>query len=285
MKIGFPLLVVAILLSTTLVRADYNVTVGATYTYDTIASQWDLKIGANSGQGTGFSEDGKAYTVGTQILVEVTSESASSVGYDYTIGSDTYAGSASPLDMLGFVFLMFYPLLFAGGTFTWNQTLIEMGPGLMLWAFVEPESAGEFFYELSNETFVTSAFTDTEWTFSQIGGNFDNATAIAVFDWVLNAQYVVTADNTDFGGNFRVKIAYDKTTSVVKGFKLDMDYSGTVLGSVTDISMLIHYEQVGYDLGAFFFGAGGFIPGFEWFIAIPALALLGGIAIIIRKRK
>ncbi|NHK30830.1 MAG: hypothetical protein FK730_05725 [Asgard group archaeon] len=285
MKIGFPLLVVAMLLSTTLVRADFNVTVGATYTYDTIASQWDLKIGANAGQGTGFSEDGKAYTVGTQILVEVTSASPTSVGYDYTIGSDTYSGTATGLDMLGLVFLMFYPLLFAGGTFIWNQTEVEMGPEILLWAFLDKDVASEFFWELSNETYVTSAFTDTEWTFNTIGGNFDNASAVAVFDWVLNAQYVVTADNTDFGGNFRIKMAFDKATGVVKGFKMDMDYSGTVLGSVLDVSMLIHYEQVGYDLGAFFFGAGGFIPGFEWFIAIPALALLGGIAVIIRKRK
>ena len=39
-------------------------------------------------------------------------------------------------------------------------------------------------------------------------------------------------------------------------------------------------EQVGYNLPGV-----GFIPGFEWFMVIPVFALLGGIAVVLRKRK
>ncbi len=63
-----------------------------------------------------------------------------------------------------------------------------------------------------------------------------------------------------------------------------MDYSGTVGGTTRQITMNQKVEEVGYDIDGFAFG-GGFIPGFEWFIAIPALTILGAIAVIVRRRK
>jgi hypothetical protein len=285
LKIGIPLFIVVLLLGTIGVRADYNVTVGTIFTYDVVASTWTVADGSNSGTGTGFTFEGTQFAVGTQVEVEVLAESGSQVDYNETIGSVYDESSATPFgDALGMVLLMFFPILIGTGTMTWNQTEVELGPELLGIYFLEPEALGEIFFELSNESFISTQFSDPEWTFNQIGGHFDNTTTVAVFDWVLDMDYVNASLGTDFGGLFRYKIAYNTNTGQVKGYRLDMDYSGTVEGTNRQITMNQHVEEVGYDIGNFFYG-GGFIPGFEWFIALPALAILGSIAVIVRKRK
>ncbi|NPE07986.1 MAG: hypothetical protein GNW80_06875 [Asgard group archaeon] len=75
-----------------------------------------------------------------------------------------------------------------------------MGPGLMGIYFLEPDALSEIFAELSNETYVSTQFSDSEYTFNQIGGQFDNTTTIAVFDWVLDMDYVNATESTNFGG-------------------------------------------------------------------------------------
>jgi len=284
-KLGIPLFIVVMLLGTTGVRADYNVTVGTIYTYDVVASTWILSDGTNSGSGTGFTFEDSQFAVGTQVEVEVLAASGSGIDYNETVGSEFDESSASPLgDALGMVLLLFFPILMGSGVLTWNQTQVEMGPELMGIYFLEPDALSDIFYELSNETFVSSNFDDPEFTFNQIGGHFDNTTTIAVFDWVLDMEYVNATEGTDYGGTFRLKIAFDTNTGQVKGYRFDMDYGGTVGGTSRLISMNQHVEEVGYNLGNFFYG-GGFIPGFEWFIALPVLAILGSIAVIVRKRK
>ncbi|MHA1220977.1 MAG: choice-of-anchor S family protein [Candidatus Heimdallarchaeota archaeon] len=286
LKFSIPILAIAMLFSTTLVHADYAVTVGATFTYDVVESSQTIKSGSDVGGGDGFLFEDHAFAVGQQVVVEVTAETSTSVDYDATVGSVTDSSSSTGFgDALGVAFTLILPLLlplmFAG----WNQTAVDSGPGLFGIFFMDTAMC-EFFEDLTNETALNEDFTDSgELDFKQVAANFDNSTTIAIFDWAFDLQITNASTNTDFGGTYRWKLAFDKNTGVVKGTKYSVDYTGTVDGTLLNVVMDQTMEQVGYDMGAYFFGAGGFIPGFGWFIVIPALSLVAGIAVIIRKRK
>jgi len=286
LKFSLPILAIVMLLSTTIVQADYSVTVGATFTFEVIEASQTVNMGSNSGSGDGFLFEDHAFPVGQQILVEVTASSSSSVNYDVTVGTITDSTSSSGFgDIFFVVFTLVYPMLFTLGFSVWNQTAADSGPGLWGVYFIDT-IVSDAFASLSNQTALDESFVNSgEIQFNKVGGHFDNTTSIAVFDWAYDTQITNTTSNTDFGGTYRWKLAFDKNTGVVKGWKMAVDYSGTVSGEVTEITMSQTVEQVGYDIGNFYFGAGGFIPGFEWFIAVPALALLGGVAVIIKKRK
>ncbi|MGC9780753.1 MAG: hypothetical protein HZR80_16040 [Candidatus Heimdallarchaeota archaeon] len=267
------------------IKADYNVTAGTTYTFDVVASEWTLKQGTNTGAGTGFNFENTSYPAGTQFDLNVTSASTSSVSWNVTIGSEFDEGTNSGFDILGFVLLLFYPIMISGGFSTWDQDEIEKGPELFRLFFVDPVGYSDLLTELSNDTYVESMFTDPEWTFSQLQGEFVNSSSTAVFDWYLSGRYYSSADNTDFKGVYNMKFAFDKTTGAVKGFRMYIDYTGNVAGSIMEIDMVQHFEVEGYNLPAFLIFPSGFISGFELLIAIPTLAVIGTIAYIIKKRK
>ena len=65
LKTGLPILTIILVLSTTMVRAEYNVSVGQANGYVVSTSNWTIAIGDNSGGGTGFNLDGNNYTEGS----------------------------------------------------------------------------------------------------------------------------------------------------------------------------------------------------------------------------
>ncbi len=268
----------------TFVKAEFAVTTG-TVVYEVNESEWDFVVGPDSTNGTGFEFEDQNFAEGTQVSVTVNAETNVSVDYTVNVGSKSDTGSYSSFVFLGLALMLFYPLIITGGfSGTWNQTEADLGPALAEIFFIDPTEANIFFYELSNTTFVSSAFTDPEWAFDNIGGSFDNTTNIAVFEWALNAQYEVVASNTDFSGTYSFVFAYDQTTGEVMGYRLDLDYSGTTDGSLLDIYLLQEVEMQGYNLPAAGLFPSGFI-GIELYIAIPALTIIGLLGAVIKKRK
>jgi len=274
------------LFSTTLVHADYAVTVGSTFTFDVVESSHTINMGSDAGGGDGFLFENHAFAVGQQVVVEVMAETSSSVDYEATVGSVTDSATSTGFgDAFGVVFAMVLPMFITMVYSSWNQTAVDAGPGLYSFYFMDTLMS-EMFYEITNQTLLDEEFTDSgEFAYTQVAANFENSTSIAVFDWAYDIQITNSSTNTDFGGTYRWKLAFDKNIGVVKGWKIAIDYTGTIEGELVEIIMDQLVEQVGYDIGSFFFGAGGFIPGFGWFIVIPALSLVAGIAVIFRKRK
>lgn len=280
LKAIIPTIFIAVLLSSTLVRADYSVVVGNTFDYDVGASNWDVTLGTDTSTGTGFQFLGVNKPVGTTFDVEVTAVDALlGVDWDMTVGTDVDPGSNSPFDALGVLFMLILPVFFAEAIVgSWDQAEMDLGPELMTFFFVDPVAWSDFFYEISQEAFISS-ITDQDYEFVNVGGTFDNSTSVAVFTWHFDMTY--TSIGYDYSGTFVWMYAFDKNNGHMKGTYMDMDYTGTVASEALTYKLEQRVEEVGYNLPA----VGGFIPGFEWFIAIPALVLLGGIAIIIRKRK
>jgi len=280
LKIILPILIIGVLLGTSTVRGTYNVSVGNIFTYDVVKSNWDITFGTNSSSGSGFEFNDVKFPVGTQFTVEVTSVTpASGVSWDMTVGTETDSGSNSPLDILGIAFSLFLPLIFAGSiSGTWNQTEVDLGPSILTIFFVEPDTFSDFFYQLANETFVTESLSDTDYQFNNVYGAFDNSSTIAIFEWHFDITFTDTDAN--FGGTYTYKFAFDKNTGQVKGQYYNFNYAGTIEGN----NFVYKYTQLVEDENYNMPGV-GFIPGFEWFIALPVLAILGSIAVIVRKRK
>ena len=79
--------------------------------------------------------------------------------------------------------------------------------------------------------------------------------------------------------------AFDKTTGVEQGYRLELDYSGTNDGREYEIYLIQEVTLNGYDLPDFYFDKPGALPGFEWFISIFAFSTIVITSVIIRRRK
>ena len=73
------------------------------------------------------------------------------------------------------------------------------------------------------------------------------------------------------------------------GFRLAGDAVGTTNETAIDVLYDIHIERSGYNLPTYHFGGGapGWwpFPGFEFYIAIGALASLSILTIVIKKKR
>lgn len=278
-KIGIPILLVFVILAPTMTKAAYNVAVGNIFTYEGVKNNWDITVGTDTSSGTGFSIDETHYAEKTQFTVEVTAADSTSVNWDLVIGTDTISGFNFGLDGLYFVFVMFMPLFYSLPS-TWNQTYMDLGPELVPIFFIDPQIMSEFFFEMTNVTYISSVFSDPDWVIASIGGTFDNSSAIAVFDWHFDMTWTDAVSGHNYGGTFSYIYAFDKITGQMKGNYMNLDYTGQVDFTVQNVQLTQRFEEVGYNLPGV-----GFIPGFEWFMVIPAFALLAGLPIIIKRRK
>lgn len=280
LKILLPLLVVALLFGSTMTQA-YGVSIGNTFTYDVEASSWDVTVDTDTSSGTGFNFLDVNRPVGSQFTVEVTDVTpATSVDWEMTLGTDTDTGSSAPFDAIGIIFLMFFPMLIVESSImVWNQTEMDLGLEIMTFFFAEPTTFTGIFEQMVEENIVETYYTGTEFNFENVGGTFDQSSSTAVFEWHFDMTYVNGSDN--WAGDFTWQYAYDKTTGQMKGNNMDIDYSGTMGGIDIVYKLVQKVEEVGYDLP----NVAGILPGFEWFIVIPIVAILGGFTIIRRKRK
>ncbi len=289
LKTGLPILTIILVLSTTMVRAEYNVSVGQANDYVVSTSNWTIAIGDNSGGGTGFNLDGNNYTEGSSLNIEVTSASTTTVGYNLTVDGDEYKFTSSGLGNVFFILgTLFLPMMLpATISSTWDQAEMDMGP--ILWGdfFMDTSFANLFYKYANNQTYLDEVFEREDYTdgitFNKLAASFENDTDIAIFDYALDMDWINSTTDIDFGGKFSWKLAFDQTTGWVKGWRIFMDYGGTVDGTLIDILWNQLVQQSGYTLGDFAIGTGLF-PGFEWFLILPTLGLLA-IPVIIKKRK
>lgn len=290
-KTVLPIAIISILLCTTLVRGDFQVTAGSNYSFDVITSTWSIKFGPDSAEGTGYPIEDGTFQEGTDFNVEVDAvDPALSVDWTMSKGTKEETGSNTAFDYIGIILYCFYPLLIASGiSSSWNVTEVEMGPPVITMFFFDPaeDVSMEFFRGLANTSAMSTMLTESEYTnLERMEGHFDESGSVAVFDWVIEGQIADESVNTDLEGSELFQIAFDKSTGVLQGYHIKIDFTGSVEGSVTEMKLNQKVEVTGYDLPAFYYGAGGgLIPGFEWFIGIISLSVLAVPILIIRKRR
>ncbi len=263
-------------------HANFNVTVGEIFTYEVVTSQWSLVQDLDSGQGAGLKYGGNPFPIGTQFTIEVLTASYSSISWEIAIDGNTATNSNDAADIADMSDFLYLPFLFTSGFGPWDQGEVEMGPGFMLSVFfLEPTAFLDFFQALYDQASTSSFVPSTYWVYNVVDAYFDTSNTIAVFDWVYKAQYNDSGCNTYLSGAYYATIAFDKTTGVLKGYNLDLDYFGDVAGDTLQIDMQQNIEQVGYNIDDFYFTA----PGFGWLTVFPALLVVSYFGFLLRKRK
>ncbi|MHA1188281.1 MAG: choice-of-anchor S family protein [Candidatus Heimdallarchaeota archaeon] len=283
LNISILFLIFVMLTSTTLVKSDYMVTIGSDFIYDVVESSQTVTVGEDTGGGEGFQFEEEAFNVGEQIFVEVIDASTTQIDFNVTVGNASKIYHSSGIEDSGnFYYDLQGPLHYLNSLDKWVQAEVDAGPPLFCDYFINPSFSNGFLL-YTNETRARLTFSDTaEITFTKIAGNFDNSSTIAEFDWVLEFEMKNTTANTDFEGKYLWKYAYDKSTGVVQGWKVAMECSGTILGLTWEFIVDQTVEIEGYNIGEFYYTSKN---GFEWLIAIPALAVVVGVMAVKRKRK
>ncbi len=299
LKVIIPLALISLFLSTQLVTANFGVDIGDTFTFDCIAAERTITVGSNTGTGTGYTVDDHAFAAGTSVVVEVLEFDDSFLNttiYEIQAGSYVENGSSSTFGFqFGGLLMTVFPLLFSlvyVDPIEWNQTEAEEAPGMLLEPFVEPEAAtwtlfAEFAAEVQTGSSLISAsgmsglsiqaeYTDSVSEFffeSYLGGTFNDTLTNGTHTYLIN-----------YDVDHHFQFAFNKANGVLKGMHVEGSMEGTSNSTVIEFSYNMHTELAGYNLPNYQF-AGGFIPGFEWFLVIPALGLLVALPIIIRRRK
>lgn len=299
LKVIIPLALISLFLSTQLVTANFGVDIGDTFTYDCVAAERTMTLGSNTGTGTGYTVDGHAFAAGTSVVVEVLEFDDSFFNttiYEIQAGSYVENGSSSTFGFqLGGLLMTVFPMIFAFvfvEESDWNQTEAEEAPGILLEPFVEPEAATwTLFSDFAAEVQTgTSLLSDPAMTGLSIQAEYTDSVSEFFFESYLTGTYNDTLDNgthtylINYDVDHHFQFAFNKANGVMKGMHVEGTMEGTSNSTVIEFSYDMHTELAGYNLPNYQF-AGGFIPGFEWFLVIPALGLLVALPIIIRRRK
>ncbi|NHJ49094.1 MAG: hypothetical protein FK733_15005 [Asgard group archaeon] len=283
---------------TTFVKGDYAVTVGQIFTYKVEESEWKVKEGSLSADTTGYRINDDTFSPDSNFAVLVTGVvPTTSVSYNMTAGTTTFSGSNVFADLNNIKQFCLYPNFIAGGGFTssWNQAQMDNGPSIIRWFFSNIGEAYIFstLRDLADEAVISEFTTTAGYTQTSVQGYFDESSAIAVFDWIYEGTIQGSLPNTEIEGYELFKFAFDKSTGVMKGYRIEIDLKGIVEGVDYEFYMYQEVEILGYDLPAFFYtqSGGGFIQflsDYKWyFIGIGGglLVTIIIISVMIRVRK
>ena len=290
-KILIPITIAVLILSTTVVQGDYYVTVGQTFTYNVNTSNWSIKLGSNSGSASKCRIFLDSYDEGTSFTVNVTDVvPADSVSWNLTVGSTDYEWQNDDFDLTEITLLLFkilpYAVSFAN---TWAQDAVDSGPTIQTFFFFDMAEDATFdhFRFLANSTFWSlGAATDTRLSFTQADGNFDESGVVAVFDWIFDGTITyATPYNFEIEGVERFKIAFDTSTGVMQGYRLELDHKGVIEGQNFEMKLNQEVTINGYTLPAFYYDKPAGLPGYKWYLPFAAFSSIIIVSIIIRKKR
>ncbi|HUT82659.1 MAG TPA: choice-of-anchor S family protein [Candidatus Bathyarchaeia archaeon] len=278
-KILFTVILTSQFIGLTFINADYSVTVGTVNTYDVIESEWEYISGLSASEGTGFRFQDTAFSCDEQISVTIDGVAIGFIEFTVDVDSESAVFTVTPLLLLVIVLLLDYPFLFAEGGENFIQTDAYLGIKLQGLYFIEPDTANDFFSQLTDDTFVASEYmNDEHFTYYNVGGEFDTDNNIAVFTWTLDARYEKTTDDTDYAGAYSFTLEYDQTTGELKRYRFDFHYEGIFGYSTVDFE---HHQEI--SLPGYTQQAG--TPGLSWIIPLHGLAAVVLFYTSISKRK
>jgi len=273
-----------------LVHGVYQVTIGETFTYTVNNSYWNIKYGAVGSTVSKCRIFLDSVPVGTSFGVEVTDViTFEEVSWNLTLGTNIYSWRNNPGDLGDLNVLLFNvrSQAFNIATF-WSQENSDMGPTARFLFFIDTADLPmfDFFRSLTDPLGITD-FINTNDDFTQIEGYFDESGSVAVFDWVTKGSCDYTTPfDVHIEGSERFKIAFDKTTGVLQGYRIELNSEGTIEGQDYEMQMNQEITLDDYTIPAFYFDdPNGLLPGFDWFISILAISTLIFTSVIIRKRK
>jgi len=286
-------MIIGLFLCPTFVQADYQVTVGQIFTYTVNDCYMSMVLGSDSDSTTSFNIGLATAPEGTSFTIEVTDvvadfEVFANITIDSTVYplhyllllQDLYATKLFYIVELGVVYNGPWP----------TQGLLHGAPLPAHHIFdVANDTTMDFFRSWADSTYITSVLPTTNYAITTVDGHFDESSTIAVFDWIIDGSIDSPSGETypfDVVGYELFKCAFYKSTGVMQGYRIDLEYKGTNDGRNWEVIFQQEVTIDGYTLPDFYFSnPGGPLPGFGWFISIFAFSSIVITSVILRKKK
>lgn len=288
-------MIICLFLCKSSVQADYQVSIGDTFTCTVNNSYWSIKLGSNSSVASKFKLGSDSYSIGTSFEVEVTNVTGEEVFWNLTTGTNVYSSGNGPglfgkINGLILYALRSYPFSFTIG---WIQELVDSGPQIRTFFFCNTDenllsNLFNFFRNHADQSYLSSKYYQhTNEVYTQMEGYFDESSAIVIFDWVIEGSFEYTMPSElQIEGSERFKIAFDKATGVMQGYRFELTCTGILEGLNWEMDMNQEVCLEGYNLPEFLFKKpGGLIHGFEWYIPLIVFVAITITATIHRKWK
>ncbi|HUT79615.1 MAG TPA: choice-of-anchor S family protein [Candidatus Bathyarchaeia archaeon] len=297
-KLILPLFLIGLIFTTQTIQGEYLVTVDSTFTYDVVASDYNVTFGVNSAEVSGYEIDGHYFDDGTQVILNVTEIDSLGITFNMSAGGYTEEFYDTTIaTILEYSLLMLYPIIAIEQIAfeEWNQNDVEDNHlGVLMLPFISVnESTWNDLIQIADNIHTNGDFSyATLVSGITMDATYTNATDYFLFDFLLTANINETVDfmskeaflNTTI--NHKFQFAYSKDSGVMLGMRIKGSISGFSNGTIFDIDYNYHTEREGYDLPAFALGGPTWpFPGFEYLLAIGALTSIVVLIPIIRKRK
>ncbi|MBK5115172.1 MAG: hypothetical protein KGD59_07220 [Candidatus Heimdallarchaeota archaeon] len=211
-------------------------------------------------------------------------------GVDFKVTNYTEANSNGFIttDMFFYQFskFLYYPVeecnrLVNSG---FNDEEIDRGPPLIQWFFVEPEQdVWDFLDNLTNIDYHNS-LPDSLLFDATLQAELEIVDNLVIFDMYMRGTYLNETANTSVQFNHMIKFVWSEDSGILQGYRVDTSINGQYQGYSIIEELLIINRKSGFDLPKFKF-VSGFIPGFEFLIAIIGLGAILVTTIIYRQKR
>ncbi len=275
----------SVMISPSIGKGDFIQTDQTTYIFDVNESKSHPEWGTNSIDVEGYSFEGTSIPVGTQFTISADFEQSRE--FTMTVGETSRTSICSFPTIMGEICsILFIPYSVTRHP-EWMLSNLDQyfgvfGPRILDHFYLDSDTAN-FLNDLVTSDFISTFRYSDEWTFTQNNGTFVNNTDIATFRWIENGCYYNTTTNTDFSGRLEYLLAYNQTTGILQGYRIDIDYSGQVEGIDIKYIYLQEVEISGYDLPQY--GNSNLISGFRWVIFGTVVTFIATTAFIKKRRS
>ncbi|MHA1212523.1 MAG: choice-of-anchor S family protein [Candidatus Heimdallarchaeota archaeon] len=160
------------------------------------------------------------------------------------------------------------------------------------------ESTWETLDDYDNPVFVVlmqELFNSIAEVNVQAKAELNTTTDECLFEWYVNGTYFDDVAEMNFDFTYNLKFAYEMSTGLLLGMRVDLDISGINTGDNLVIRIQSEVEREGYTLDEFILPSGdGFnlgdifsnlFPAFQWWIVPLTLVPISFIGIIVKRRR
>jgi len=287
-----PLALIFILCSSSFISRTQNAwgsISGSSTEYLLESSIWIVNINdfEKSGEGAFFNEIN--INRNTRYDVDVLDvDNTWGVDYKITNNTDFHSDGMITSDMFLYQFskFIYYPLEECKRltSTSFDEDQINRGPPLILWFFIEPEQeTWDFLTNLTNLDYHNS-LPNKDLFDATLQAELEIANNLVIFDMYMRGSYKNESENTLFQFDHMIKFVWNDINGILQGHRVASYINGRYKGYSIVEELQIVNRKSGFDLPRFKY-VSGFLPGFEYLIAILGIMTIFVSTIIIRKKR
>jgi hypothetical protein len=294
-KISFaliPLILIFIICSSSFAartQAAWGSISGSSTEYLLENSVWIVNINNLEASGNGASFNEINIDMNTRFDVDVLDvDDVWGVDFKVTNYTDANSNGFITTDMFFYQFskFLYYPVEECNRLVNsdFNEEEIGRGPPLIQWFFVEPEQdVWDFLDNLTNIDYHNS-LPDSLLFDATLQADLEIVDNLVIFDMYMRGTYLNETANTLVQFNHMVKFVWSEVSGILQGYRVATSINGKYQGYSIIEELQIINRKSGFELPKFKF-ISGFIPGFEFLVAMISLGAILVTTIIYRQKR